>query len=121
MINRSPVPSARALLAREARVGDLVAGHTREGDFAFEVVTVEAMGDDRVEITLVRHHATDPVAVCVEAVLPLVVLTRHFGRCTRCGRLAPCPDDLAERRLERLWDNPRSAAPVNLAPLALCP
>lgn len=34
---------------------------------------------------------------------PVITLSRHFGVCSECGRLSPCPDELAERRLEKLW------------------
>lgn len=120
MTNRSPVPSARALLAGHARVGDIVAGHTSDGDYAFEVVAIHT-SDQQVELTVERHHGGELLTVLVDPLLPLVALTRHYGSCSHCGRLAPCPDDLAERRLERLWETPLVARPLDLAPLALCP
>ena len=118
MTNRSPVPTARALHASDVRPRDLIAGHTPDGDFAFQVLATHPIADV-VTLTLARHRGGPPLNITVPGALRLVALTRHYGRCTHCGRLAPCPDDLAERRLERLWDNPGQAAPLDLTPMAI--
>ncbi|MES9282509.1 hypothetical protein ABEQ66_12410, partial [Cutibacterium acnes] len=90
--------------------GDLVAGHTADGSYPFHVERADSY-DGMVHLRLAEiGHAsglTDEQHLAVESVHapdePVITLSRHFGVCSECGRLSPCPDELAERRLEKLW------------------
>lgn len=107
----TPVVPARHLTAAEARPGDRVAVNLNlddEGDqggtYPFEVVACESDGEN-VELELRELATPEPRSgrTSVPAGQVLAALAVHFGRCADCGRLSPCPDELAERRLERLW------------------
>ena len=114
MINetRTPLPPVRSMTASQLKVGDLVAGHTAVGSCPFRVERIDCY-DGMVHLLLIEiGHAsgmTDEQHPGVESVQaldePVITLSRHFGICTECGRLSPCPDELAERRLEKLWQS----------------
>ena len=107
---RTPLPPVRTMTASQLEVGDLVAGHTADGSYPFHVEGVDYY-DGMVHLRLAEiGHAsglTDEQHLAVESVHapdePVITLSRHFGVCSECGRLSPCPDELAERRLEKLW------------------
>ena len=109
----TPVVPARHLTAAEARPGDRVAVNLNlddeddqgaAGTYPFEVVACDREGGD-VVLELRELATAEPRSgrTRVPADQVLAVLAAHFGRCADCGRLSPCPDELAERRLERLW------------------
>lgn len=107
---RTPLPPVRTMTASQLKIGDLVAGHTADGSYPFHVEGVDYY-DGMVHLRLAEiGHAsglTDEQHPVVESVHapdePVITLSRHFGVCSECGRLSPCPDELAERRLEKLW------------------
>ena len=107
---RTPLPPVRTMTASQLEVGDLVAGHTAVGSYPFHVEGLDYY-DGMVHLRLIEiSHAsglTDEQHPGIESVHapdePVITLSRHFGVCSECGRLSPCPDELAERRLEKLW------------------
>ena len=107
---RTPLPPVRTMTASQLEVGDLVAGHTADGSYPFHVEGLDYY-DGMVHLRLIEiSHAsglTDEQHPGIESVHapdePVITLSRHFGVCSECGRLSPCPDELAERRLEKLW------------------
>ncbi|EFS95307.1 hypothetical protein [Cutibacterium acnes] len=109
---RTPLPPVRTMTASQLEVGDLVAGHTADGSYPFHVEGLDYY-DGMVHLRLAEiGHAsglTDEQHPVVESVHapdePVITLSRHFGVCSECGRLSPCPDELAERRLEKLWQS----------------
>lgn len=107
---RTPLPPVRTMTASQLKIGDLVAGHTADGSYPFHVERADSY-DGMVHLRLIEiSHAsglTDEQHPGIESVHapdePVITLSRHFGVCSECGRLSPCPDELAERRLEKLW------------------
>ncbi|EIA10691.1 hypothetical protein TICEST70_11423 [Cutibacterium acnes PRP-38] len=99
---RTPLPPVRTMTASQLKIGDLVAGHTADGSYPFHVE-----GPDRLAEISHASGLTDEQHPGIESVHapdePVITLSRHFGVCSECGRLSPCPDELAERRLEKLW------------------
>lgn len=107
---RTPLAPVRSITVSQLEVGDLVAGHTSAGSYPFCVESVDYYdGMVHLRLTEIGHASglTDEQRPGVESVHapdePVVTLSRHFGVCSECGRLSPCPDELAERRLEKLW------------------
>lgn len=101
---RSAVPSSRRLEAADAAQGDLVLGHAVDGDHPLQVLSNTPAGD-HVILEVAHPGSDEPLAtVACDPDMPLVALPTHYGVCIACGRLSPCPDELAERRLERLYD-----------------
>ncbi len=101
---RTPVVPARSLTAEAAHAGDRIAVTLEgEGTYAFQIIGTHPDGGQiRLELSEI---ARDPrqLDVRVDRNQPLAALAAHYGTCGDCGRLSPCPDELAERRLEKLW------------------
>lgn len=118
--HRTPVLEVRALVAAGVRRGDLLACHTDRGTYPVRVLDVDTSPDDHVLITLeeVGHAAglPTPLIVACPPDLNLKPLPQHYGVCHQCGRLAPCPDELEERNLEKLWTHPPTSTPPPEAP-----
>lgn len=108
--NRTPLPPCRSVVAKDLDTGDLIAGHTPNGSYPFRVLTITPLVDT-VTLTLeeIGHASglTDQTHTTVEATYnrldPVITLPVHYGLCHDCGKLSPCPDELSERRLEKLW------------------
>ena len=83
---RTPLPPVRTMTASQLKIGDLVAGHTADGSYPFHVERADSY-DGMVHLRLIEiSHAsglTDEQHPGIESV--------H------------APDELAERRLEKLW------------------
>ena len=114
--NHSAVPTTRRLTAGDASAGDLIAGHDATGDYALRVTDAHPTADGKTLLRLAPAGTGQELDVTCDPHLLLVALPRHHGICAMCGRLSPCPDELAERRLERLFDPPEPAQPLNVDP-----
>lgn len=105
--HRTPVVPARRLTAAQVQPGDLLAVTLPEGTYPFRVAASTPADGGVVlrleEVTPLAQQDLRIVEVVVDPDLHLAALARHYGTCRDCGRLSPCPDELAERRLERLW------------------
>lgn len=108
--HRTPLPPCRTAVAEDLKAGDLVAGHCPDGSYPFRVL-MASRTDAGVTITMeeIGHASglTDAAGGVLEFVFEareqVVTLPVHYGICVECGRLSPCPDELSERRLEKLW------------------
>lgn len=107
--HRTPVVPARSLTPQAATHGDRIAVTLDgQGTYPFEIDDTHHDGDQ------IRLHLTElggdhrRVDVLVHPDQPLAALATHYGLCADCGRLSPCPDELAERRLEKLWHDPHA-------------
>ncbi|SKF61480.1 Uncharacterised protein [Mycobacteroides abscessus subsp. abscessus] len=116
--SHSAVPTARRLTAAQTQPGDLIAGHNAAGDYALLVIeaTPTPEGQILLQITPTETATEISLTLTCDPDQRLVALPRHHGICADCGRLAPCPAELAERRLERLFDQPAPAQPINIGP-----
>jgi hypothetical protein len=110
--HRTPLPPCRTAVAGDLTSGDLVAGHCPDGSYPFRVLSASRAGDEVSIIMEEIGHASGVTDEChpaveftFDATEDVVTLPVHYGICIECGRLSPCPDELAERRLEKLWSS----------------
>lgn len=105
--HRTPLPPCRTAVAGDLKSGDLVAGHCPDGSYPFRVLEIvragEAVSIAAEEIGHASGLTDGPLEFGFAADDLVVTLPVHYGTCVECGRLSPCPDELAERRLEKLW------------------